>query len=138
MTTLKNMMDQVIAIYKANEDNYNYIGLRFENADRQIGDICNKSRHGNGEDRDDDRTFPEFTDEDYDTMIRFDGTSAWDLSDYKEALRYNRNNPDNDMLKSYEQDHCYIIAGQYNCNQDDGLDYNEVVIEDAKVIAIIF
>ena len=130
------MMNQIKAIHEANKDNYNFIGMRFENKERELNEICECSK--NNTERADEREFPEFGTEEYNETPTFDGTSAWNLSDYDEAFRYNVKNPDSDVAKAYEQDHCYIIAGNYKCNSDDGLDDNEVVIEDAKVIAIIF
>jgi len=133
---LTEMMNQIKAIREANEDNYSFIGMRFENKERELNEICECSK--NNTERADEREFPEYGTDEYNENPSFDGTSAWNLNDYEEAFRYNIKNPNSDMMKSYEQDHCYIIAGNYSCNGDDGLDDNEVVIEDAKVIAIIF
>ena len=133
MTNLE-FMEKCKAIYEANKDNYEFIGMRFENKLRELNEICECSK--NNADREDERDFPEFGTEEYENSQSWDGTSAWNLDDEKEVYSYNKRNLDKNIF--YEQEHCYIIAGQYNCNIDDGLDYNEVVIADAEVIAIIF
>ena len=136
MTNLE-MVNKVKAIYEANEDNYTFIGLRFENKERSLNEICECSK--NNVDREDEREFPEFGTEEYENSPSWGGASAWDLSgECEEALQYNSRKENINKEIFYEQEHCYIIAGDYDCNADDGLDDNEIVIEDAKVIAIIF
>lgn len=122
------VMETAKKIYESHKDNYNFIGIRFENKERSVGNICECSRHNN--DRNDERDFPVFGTDDYDSMFCFNGTSAWDLAD-KSIYKIT-----NDC--SYCEEHCYIIAGDYITNTDDGLDDGEIVIEDAKVIAVIF
>lgn len=106
------------------EDSYYYIGIRFEDKLRQAGDICECSKHNI--DREDERDFPEYGTPEYDEMFEFDGTSAWNLETY------------DDFEGPFMTDHCYIVAGRRITNRDDGLDDNEIVIEDAKVLEIIF
>ena len=111
------------------EDEHKYIvGVRFENKERVIGEICENSKHNT--DRDDERQFPEYGTPEFDEMFEFDGASAWSTSQSVES--------DKDVSKYYTTDHCYLVAGRYTTNHDDGLDDGEIVIEDAEVIAIVF
>ena len=130
---MKEMIEIAKKVYTENEDDYTFIGIRFENKERKIGDVCEHSKNNSA--REDERDFPEFGTEEYEEMPEFDGTSAWNLIDFK----VNKDNENMDTDSFYiDEDHCYIIAGKYNCNADDGLDDGEIVIEDAKVIAKIF
>ena len=106
------------------EDDYSFLGVRFEDKEREIGETCENSRHNT--EREDEREFPEYGTEEYDEMVEFDGTSSWNLETY------------DDFEGPFDTYHCYIIAGSYLTNKDDGLDDNEIVIENAKVIAKIF
>ena len=133
--TLTEMWEEVKKIYDTNEDSYNYIGIRFEDKSRKIGDTCECSKHNTN--REDERDFPEFGSEEYNSMFTFNGTSAWNLSQ-KEVYKVDKFYAEKDCTRAFLQDHAYIIAGDYITNMDDALDYNEIVIEDAKVITIIF
>lgn len=106
------------------QDEYWYVGIRFENKERKIGEICECSRHNI--DREDEREFPKYGTDEYFEMMELDGTSAWNLETYDDFEGY------------FITDHCYIIAGNKISNQDDGLDDNEIVIDNAKVLEKIF
>mgnify|MGYP001461346458 CR=1 FL=1 len=106
------------------EGKYYYLGIRFEDKDREIGEICECSRHNI--DREDEREFPEYGTPEYDEMFELDGTSAWNLETYR------------DFEGGFNREHCYIIGGNQIANQDDGLDDNEIVIVNAKVLEKIF
>lgn len=106
------------------EGEYSYLGIRFEDKEREIGDICECSKHNI--DREDEREFPEYGTEEYEELPELDGTSAWNLETY------------DDFQGPFATYHCYIIAGEKLTNKDDGLDDNEIVIKDAKVLAKIF
>jgi hypothetical protein len=127
---------QAKALFEQYEDEYRFIGIRFENKQREIGETCECSKHNR--DREDDRDFPEYGSDEYEDMYEFDGTSAWSLADssvYSVAKKYG----ESDVNSLYcDTEHCYIIAGQYRCNQNDDLDDGEVVIEEAKVLAQLF
>lgn len=104
------------------------VGVRFENVKREIGDVCNNSKHNPN--REDERDFPDFGDEEYDQLPELDGSSAW------EAYFFLRN----DKFKegqSFETDHCYIVIGSVD-NYHDDCDDGEVVIEEAEVYKILF
>lgn len=131
---LKEMWNEANRIFEENEDTYTFIGIRFENKQRELNEICECSK--NNTDREDERDFPEFGTDEYNESATFNGTSAWNLNN---NYKVDKDNADKECSRFYpEQDHCYIIVGNYNCNADDGLDDNEVVIEDAKVIAQLF
>lgn len=106
------------------EGKYYYLGIRFEDKDREIGEICECSRHNI--DREDEREFPVYGTEEYFEMMELDGTSAWYLETYT------------DFEGPFPTEHCYIIGGNWLTNKDDGLDDNEVVIENAVVLEKIF
>lgn len=138
--TIVEMYDKVKEIYVANEDNYYYIGLRFENKERIIGEVIEEqSRHNS--DREDERDFPDFGTEEYEEMDVLDGVSAWDLAvsktykidkfDLKKAER------GDDCSTHFLTNHCYIIASNKQGRHDDP-DDGEIVIKDAVVIAQLF
>jgi len=106
------------------EDQYYYIGIRFEDKEREISEICECSKHNLY--REDEREFPEYGTPEYDKLPELDGTSAWNLATYRDYEGY------------FLSDHCYIIGGNRISNQDDGLDDNEIVIVDAIVLEKIF
>ncbi|MCG7407671.1 hypothetical protein MH117_09570 [Paenibacillus sp. ACRRX] len=122
-------------IYEANEEQYWYIGLRFENKEREIGEVCENSRH-NG-DREDERDFPTYGTEEYEDMDLLDGTSAWDMS-IKSTYEYSSwDAQQDDCLKCFIPDHCYVIASNKQGRHDDP-DHGEILIKDAVVIAQLF
>lgn len=109
---------------KKYEGKYYYIGIRFEDKEREVGEICENSRHNI--DREDEREFPKYGTSEYEEMFELDGTSAWNLEFYY------------DFEGGFNTYHCYIIAGNRITNKDDGLDDNEIVIENAVVLEKIF
>ncbi|QQE75236.1 hypothetical protein [Brevibacillus composti] len=134
------MYDLVKNIYEENEDKYTFIGLRFENKVREIGEVCERSRH-NG-DREDERDFPEYGTEEYEQMEELGGTSAWDMTPtgygYHPGMHsLRRVDLSKDCREFFLADHCYVIAGDYK-GRHDCPDDGEIVIKDAVVIAQIF
>lgn len=131
----KERGDELYALMKElEEDNeYNVIGLRFEDKVRIVGDICERSK--DNPDREDERDYPEFDDVDYDGLPDLPGTCAWNkrFMDTDNWSRYQKENG-----KSYDSKHAYIIGGHegsyINYSPDDG----EVLIDDAVVIAVIY
>lgn len=70
-----SQLDLIVNQAIENLDNtFSFYGLRFENKDRNIGDICETSRHN--PERDDERDFPEYGTRQYKKLPRLDGTSA--------------------------------------------------------------
>lgn len=113
---------------------YEMIGLRFENKDREIGNVCENSK--DNPDRLDERDFPDYNSEDYNELPTLNGTCAWDLRDINwiEETFFNEKQTWNDVQKQFK--HCYIIANRDSFEYGD--DDNEVIIQNAFVIAKIF
>ena len=128
---MKELIEKAIA----ENDDHKYLGLRFENKEREIGEICEKSRHN--ADRDDDRDFPEFNSDEYENLEQFNGTSAWDLSINNIDRLFKGEWDEWDEEIYFEREHCYVIAGEKVDNHPDR-DYDEIIIEDAKIVAKIF
>ncbi|RFA36245.1 hypothetical protein CAI16_05505 [Virgibacillus dokdonensis] len=124
MKNLKEVIERIREQWWNDEIDYDVIGVRFEDKERQVGDICERSRHNS--DREDEREFPEYGTEEYEEMALFDGTSAWNIHTF------------DDFDSDQDRDHCYIIAGDRDVNKDDDLDVGEVVIEDAVVIEVVY
>ncbi|WP_077297454.1 hypothetical protein [Virgibacillus pantothenticus] len=124
MKNLKEVVERIIEQWENDEIEYDVIGVRFEDKERQVGDICERSRHNS--DREDEREMPEYGTEEYEEMKLFDGTSAWNIHEF------------DDFDSEYDSYHCYIIAGNRDVNKDDDLDVGEVVIEDAVVIEVVY
>ena len=114
---------------------YEYIGVRFENKEREIGGICESSK--DNPDRVDERDFPEYGTPEYDEMPERDGTCAWDLRD---EFKVNKFWLDTDVEIAYpEQNHCYIVVGNKVQNAwNKLLDEDEIIIIDAEVVAKIY
>lgn len=72
-----NIEKQCKEALKKFEDMYYYIGIRFEDKDREVGEICECSKHNL--DREDEREFPVYGTPEYDELPELDGTSAWNL-----------------------------------------------------------
>ena len=124
-------------IYNENTDKYDYIGLRFEDKERTIGETCEYSR--NNIDREDERDFPEYGTDQYFEMEELDGTSAWDMS--KDSIYDIPSFWDKEKECSlhFQTWHCYIVAGnRLGHTSNTVIDVNEIVIKDAAVIAQIF
>lgn len=138
---ITEMYELAKKFYEENETDYAYIGLRFENKGREIGEvIVDRSRH-NAE-REDDREFPAYGTEEYEEMEELDGVSAWDLSalserNYPGFGRAREADPNKDCTWYFDADHCYVIAGNVKRTHDDA-DDGEVVIRNAVVITQIF
>ena len=133
------MYNLVKEIYKANEYEYRYIGLRFEDKERQLNEICNNSKHN--EDREDERDFPSFDSEDYEEMHELDGTSTWNIeTDDFPGFGGNLKgvNLEKECSCHFLTQHCYIVASDRLGSYDVLLDENEILIKDAKVIAQLF
>jgi len=130
-------------IYEAIKDDYDRVGIRFENKDRAVGETCDWSRHNPY--RDDERDFPDYESDEYAELPVLDGTSAWDLrlldDDYFPGFGDTRRltwiKPGNDVRNYVLAQHCYIIAGNDPGRHDDP-DEGEILIRDAVVIAKLF
>lgn len=130
LMTAAEMRKKAQAFWKKNawegDGAYYHVGIRFEDKERQVGDCCECSRHNDS--REDEREFPEYGTPEYAEMLELGGTSAWNLSTYD----------DWGESSQFGAKHCYVIAGNYITNTDDGLDDGEIVIQDAVVVGKIF
>jgi len=133
--TVNEMIEMARKVFLENEMDYSYIGLRFEDKEREIGETCENSRHNL--DREDERDFPEHGTEEYEEMFEMDGTSAWFIDENKK-LNYSKNELEMNVHSLHIVNHAYIIAGNEITNTDDALDDGEIVIKDAVVLAKIF
>lgn len=134
------MYAKVKEIFEANENEFEYIGIRFEDKEREIGDVCENSRHN--PDRDDERDFPVFGSAEYEELPVLDGTSAWNLAslsdrNYPGFGRPSKADPEKECSRYFFTEHCYIIASNRQGSHDDP-DEDEILIRDAIVIAKIF
>lgn len=109
------------ALNKMDEHECEIVGIRFETLNREIGDVCQNSRHNPN--RDDEREFPEYGTQEYSELEELEGTSAWELRV--------------DITGSYFSDmHCYIIGGDIGYHPEP--DQGEILIENAIVLEKIF
>ena len=134
--TFREMKKKIEKTIKENKKDFEYIGLRFENKEREIGGICENSKHN--PDRDDDRDFPEHGSEEYNNLPEFNGASAWDLSkDVNIYVEPNYADWKDKIDGWFIGEHCYIIVGN-NTDNDLDRDYDEIIIKNAKVVKQIF
>lgn len=118
------------------ELDYYYVGVRFEDKQREIGEILPPSKFNDG--REDERDFPDYNDARYENLPDAGGASAWRLEHaLEEALNIYT---EGSLVKNeYGARHCYIVVGDYEGHNIDHVrDYGEIVIEDAKVLEQLF
>lgn len=118
------------------QDEFPVYGLRFEDKERQVGDLCENSR--NNIDREDERDFPEFGTEEYEEMEEMDGASAWHPNHILAELK--REKGDEDVAKITYSKHAYIVGGQREgWEQTNGLvDEGETLVQDAQVLYVLY
>lgn len=120
---------EIKTIMEELEDDYTYVGLRYEEKEYQVGDIIADSKHN--PDREDEREFPDFDSEEYDALPELPGVSTW--------------NTQSDGVKKFENlqrynSHAYIVVGDRGWFDSIGehvLDDDELVIEDGKVAMVL-
>ena len=66
-------IDATVAEIAENES-YEYVGVRFEDKVREISDVCECSKHN--PDREDERDFPVYGSEEYEDLPELNGASA--------------------------------------------------------------
>ncbi len=120
--------------YQRNEEKYNYIGIRFENLERKIGETCNNSRANL--DREDIRDYPEYGSDEYKSLEKLNGTCAYDLSK-NGTYDFNADKGNEPASSKVLTDHCYIIVGEEISN-DYAEDDHELIIKNAKVVKQLF
>ena len=119
----------------ANE--WEYVGVRFEDCARIAGDVCNISR--DNPDRDDERDFPAYGTDEYTDMPPLCGTSAWDAATNRYIRSYQQSWQDDIANVFVCANHCYIVGGM---RMERGEDDNEIIISNdgdgAVVLDVIF
>jgi hypothetical protein len=145
--TIKEFHEKLQQAYAAlaEEEEYEYFGLRFEDKERELGEVCETSKHN--PDREDERDFPAYGTEAYDELPELAGTSAYDLSSLRSASRYgipsflrvpSYIDPETKDASGYHaRDHAYIIASN-RCRTHDDADEYEIVLVDAVVVCKLF
>lgn len=137
---VKDMQKIVERLYKElswwESGDYHCVGIRFEDKDREVGEICENSR--NNIVREDERDFPIYGTEEYFQLEEMDGVSTWDLT--PETNKWLWNNPEADVQDEYIGKHAYIIVGdKTGWEQLNGLiDEGELLIKDGKVAYKIY
>lgn len=133
--TKKEMYETVMRIKEENEFDYYHMGIRFEDKERNAGDIIAEvSRHNS--DREDEREFPEYGTDGYEELEELDGISAWSIEE-KEHYTPAPGKENEPAEKGYLTKHAYIIASD-DAGSGDDLDHGEILLKDAVVLAKIF
>ena len=109
------------------EDDFVYVGIRFEDKERSVNEQIADCSKDNS-DRADERDFPDYGTTDYTEMPELDGVCAYNIS----TKFANANNADRQC--SY-CDHAYILGSRY---AKIGLDDDEIIMRDAVVLEIVF
>lgn len=138
MLTKKEMYELIEKRVKELEEDFFFVGIRFEDKERQVGDIITDvSRHN--PDRDDERDFPEYGTEEYEEMEELDGVSAWEANQ-KHIYSYKKGEENEPARKGFLTKHCYLIASDDAVNPGDDvmLDEGEIVLENAEVMEVLF
>lgn len=136
MITLKDFYEKV-QFLEETEHSEDYIGVRWEDKERIVGEKVNNSRHNI--DREDERDMPEYGTEEYEEMFEFDGSSALGLYSILEMFKHDvKSMPDKPLKELFQSYHCYLIIGDDYTNWDDGLDDGEVVIQNAEVMEVLY
>lgn len=123
---IKNLLQAALEKY---EDEFTFLGVRFEDKVRTVGEII-EDESGDNRDREDEREFPEYGTEEYDEMETMGGISAWDLTNFDDFADQNR----------YGANHAYVIVSNSHAWMDSEmlLDEGEIVLADAEVVEVIF
>lgn len=122
---LQALVNKTVAVY---EDDYLYIGVRFEDKARTVGEAVEDYSKSNI-DREDEREFPEYGTEEYAEMEELNGVSAWSV-----AMKFDNGRNSDKNAKTYT-DHCYVLGSK---KASIGLDNDEIVMENAVVLAVAF
>lgn len=135
MITLKNFFEKVVELEEKYGDEY--IGVRWEEKPRVIGEELDNSRHNLDRLNEDD--MPEYGTPEYEEMFELDGASAMGAySLIQDLKRHYETRGDEGMRGFYMGTHCYVIIGTDFVNDSDALDEGEVVVENAKVLEVIY
>lgn len=135
--TAAEMFKRVDAVKAKYEDSYMYLGIRFEDKQRSVGELIADYSKSNCE-RDDDRDFPAYGTSEYEEMEELSGVCAYGLDrriGWNPLAYYHKIEDVTDVKRRFLANHCYILG----CNSTDyGEDENEIIMENAEVLDIIF
>jgi len=128
----KEKFEEIVKEYQEKfedrELGFDFAGVRFENAERKVGEVlCFESKDDS--ERDDVRDFPDYNSDEYDDLPDMGGVSSWDLEVYDDYF-----DPQYSVARG---EHCYIIAGDDGNRGDFEVtcDEGEVVITRPTVLA---
>ena len=124
---IKKVTEAIESVNGFDECEWEYLGIRFENKVRSVGEIieeCSKDNEG----REDERDFPEYGTSEYNEMEDLDGISTWDIRDWQNSVY--------SVAETFycNASHLYLIGGN---SATYGPDDNELIIEDGEVLAVI-
>lgn len=135
MITLKEFYERVIELEEEYGDEY--IGIRWEEKPRTIGEELDNSRHNL--ERLNESDMPEYGTPEYEEMFELDGASSLGTYTLLEDLKRDYKNRGESLMNSfYTGTHCYVIVGTDFVNESDGLDEGEVVVKNAKVMEVLY
>ena len=134
---IQEMYDKAKELYEELEFEYDVIGIRFEDKDREVGDAVENSKHNI--DREDEREFPEYGTEEYEDLYELDGASSWGEHTWEDVI-LRGSKPEAEASREFPTYHAYLIGGGYSSEDHDEilLDQGEEVITNAKVLYKFF
>lgn len=110
------------------ECEYEFLGIRFEDKVRTVGEICQENSKDN-DDREDEREFPEYGTKEYDEMPELDGLSTYDIDFWQ--LHSVSTTSDTSY---FDNEHLYLIGSE---RKNEGPDNDEFLLIDGEVLAVI-
>ena len=131
--TVLEAKEAICKAAEAAEHDFYYVGFRFENLNRKVGDVCGNSKHN--PDREDVRDFPEYGTEEYNELPELDGTCAYIMGGID--WNFSREDYAKSCKDHFIGDHCYVIASDDAGNNDDP-DAFEILLRRPVVVAKIF
>lgn len=140
---IAEMNAKIKEVYKRHADTidndysgeYEFIGIRFEDKDRNVNEIVYDLSRNNA-DREDERDFPEYGTEEYEEMEELDGVSAWQFEQYDFNIPSYLSEEDDCKRIAYTE-HCYVL-GTNDLGQADIMDDGEIIMIEPTVLAKIF
>jgi len=137
--TRTEMISKIKKAIETYEYEYSSLGIRFEDKERTIGEEIEDYSRSNA-DREDEREFPEYGTPEYEEMDEFDGVCAYYIDTYSDKIDLGFNDPrrENNIEGRYEANHCYILGCNKVSSNMNAEDEGEIIMEDAKVLDIIF
>lgn len=122
-------------------ERYEYVGLRFEDMERSVGDVCSNSK--DNPERQDERDFPDYNDPEYDNLPELDGTCAWicgtSMYGYSDCHMAAESSVKVAAAQNSYAMHCYVVASDHVGSSDwHVLDDGEILLIDPVVTAVIY